>query len=94
MVQIVSISSCKPDQYVDETCLLQVGDHSFVTTQSFVSYFHTKVIPAQAIQLGLDNKLFVPKEPLQEEVFARVHAGVDVSDDTPIKMARFWRNYC
>lgn len=94
LIQMVSISSYNPEQPCDPTCILDPGEHEFVKHKSFVCYAYTRVVAAQAIQLSLDEKTFVLKERVTEDVFARVHAGVGISDDTPIKMSNFWRLYC
>jgi len=93
-VQIVSISSCKDYVEIDHTCLLKQGDHDFITHPSFVSYAFTKIRSVAEISAGIEAEKYHVRGPMNQAVFDSIHAGVGISDDTPIKMVRFWNDYC
>ncbi len=93
-VQIVSISSCYPNIQHDPTCLLQIGDHEFIKHDSYVFYAQTRIINLKDLDKGITDGSLTSHKEIKTDIFKRVHAGVGSSEDTPIKMIRFWKEFC
>ena len=81
-VLTVTVSTIRGSNY-DRTCVLDKGDHSFINGPSFVAYWFCRHdCTEKAIHEAIANDMFVPMEPLREEVFDRVVAGLHKSPHT------------
>jgi hypothetical protein len=64
----------------DPTCILQPGDHPFLTAESFVYYRDLRAdVPAQRLIDGVARAEFVDKGLMQADVFQRILVGVNQS---------------
>lgn len=79
---IVSISSIKKGKFHDPTCILEAGEHEFVTAPSFVAYRHAGQRTSGQIQRCIASGEFVPRADLGMKVLQRVMSGFDDSDFT------------
>lgn len=89
-VLMVSISSIKPGMHHEQTCLLYPGDHPFIKWDSFVSYRTARIEMAQKVQNGVAQGVFIPKDPIDGAILARVCQGLMDSRQTPLKMKTFY----
>lgn len=85
----VSVQSVTEDAFHDPTCILDQGDHSFVSKPSWVNYRKSDLVEVDRVQRGIDSGCFIKKEPMNYDVFRRVLAGVYVSKHTPLKVKDF-----
>lgn len=96
LVLIVSVSSIKPNVRHDQTCLLHPGDHPFIRTPSFVRYASARIEPVSKIKKGVDQGVFVQRDPIDGGIFARICNGVAASAFTPRELkvffASIWAN--
>lgn len=76
LVLIVSISTVKAGGRHDQTCLLYPGDHPFIQVPSFVMYGMSRLEPAKKLIKAVDQGIFVPKDPIDGGIFARICNGV------------------
>jgi len=61
--------------YQDKSCILHVGDHSFIKHESFVNYRFAQVISYPQLFNGLRKGVFVKKEDISDEVLKRIQDG-------------------
>ncbi|MEL5876056.1 hypothetical protein [Cereibacter sphaeroides] len=80
---LLSISSIKEGIWHDSTCVLDPGCHEFVKRPSFVLYAKAERVRAQGLIKCVEGWIYTPRARLDDEVFARVCAGVDASPHTP-----------
>lgn len=90
LVLIVSVSSIKPQGRHDQTCLLYPGDHPFIAVPSFVMYASARIEPASKIRKGVDQNVFIQKDPIDGGIFARICNGVSASAFTPRELKTFF----
>lgn len=76
----------------DPTCILHLGDHPFVTRDSYVSYRTSRIQEAEKIINGVASGMLVAKEPMDSGIVDRICEGLD-SYQTPEKIKRFFRMY-
>jgi hypothetical protein len=77
---LANISSIKPNIAHDQTCLVAVGMHPFVTQPSFVYYRGIRVESIAHLQKCLDSGVFGLRPPPFPLLFVReIIAGLDVS---------------
>lgn len=72
---MVSISSVKGDNY-DQACILQAGDHLFITHKSYVAYSLCRIETSSDITSGVDKGYFTDKGMLDNLVFQRIITGL------------------
>lgn len=87
---IVPVCSIKSYRTHDATCTLHVGDHPFVKHPSYIAYElmtrHSSPELIDKVRTGV----MTYKGVLRSEIFARVCAGVEISDDAePIYQAYY-----
>ncbi len=74
-VLMVSVVTIKPGLIVDDSCILDVGDHPFISHPSFVDYRFARVDAADHVQGRANENIFIPQEPCSEELIKRVISG-------------------
>ncbi len=77
---IVNITSHKGSN-VDESCILKIGDHPWITRTSYVNYLESevKVIKASEYAALLSKAQIHPQKPLGSDVLARLLTGAAVT---------------
>ena len=88
-VLLVSVSTVKTQIYYDKTCLLSAGSHEFIKKDSFIDYGEARVETAQKLIDGVLQGKFIPKQPMDDEPFQRVKAGLSSSPHIKKKIKRF-----
>lgn len=79
---LIPITSIKPGQFFDPTCLIAPGEHSFIIKESYVLYREIQQRSAAKILACLDNGEFIVKEPVSQALLHRILDGAFVSDFT------------
>lgn len=87
---IVSASTFRPNLPADSACKLFAGDHPFLKHESYVDYGSARIITADKLMKGIKLDFFVPKEPLETSIFARVCYGLEQSLRTSTKNREFY----
>lgn len=79
----VTVSTLRGNKFDDHTCIINAGEHDFIKQPSFVAYWACRCdcVESQILN-GISSKMFTPMQPLKEDVFARVIAGVEKSAHT------------
>lgn len=88
---VVSVSTFRQGLPADDACKLYAGDHSFIKHVSYIEYSKARIIPVDKLMNGVKLNLFVPKEPLETSVFARVCYGLEQSLMTSPKNREFYQ---
>lgn len=88
---IVSLSSIKPGNFHDKTCLLYPGDHPFIRHDSYVNYRHARIEAERRLRLGIRDGKFIPHDPFGDEIFFRICQGIMESRFTAHKIKEFYR---
>ena len=89
---LVSVSSIKDGVKHDPTCELEAGCHPFIVRPSFVFYARADRVRSDLLIKCVDGWLYTPKERLNDEVFARVCAGLIDSPFTPRREKAYFLN--
>lgn len=89
-VLLVGVSSVRPSLYHDPACLLYPGDHPFLVRPSFVNYRGARIEDAQKLMNGVKQGVFVPRDTLAGEIFARVCHGLTESRHVAPKILDFY----
>ena len=80
-ILIVNVTTHK-GMNVDESCILEIGDHPWIKKKSYVHYLESevKVIKASDYAALLYEALINPQQPFRPDVLARVLNGAAVTD--------------
>jgi hypothetical protein len=63
----------------DRTCLLGLGDHSFIVHPSYVQYARLDLYASDALATKVLQGTIQPQGPFSPAIFARICMGVDES---------------
>lgn len=95
LVLIVSISTVRDGGRHDQTCLLYPGDHPFIQAPSYVMYAMCRLEPEKKLRNGVDKGIFVPRDPMDSGIFARICNGVldsgFTSQEFKLFFSRLWK---
>jgi hypothetical protein len=80
---LVSISTLKENQFFDDACLVDEGEHDFITARSFVYYRKARLDRTTHIVKCVNGGLFRPREPTSESLFERICQGINASRFIP-----------
>lgn len=89
---VVSITTWT-NSLCDSTCILDVGDHDFIRHQSWIMYRKARLEEAVTLDNGVEQGIFIPRQPMRGEVFDRVAAGICASQHTPRKIKHYFGCY-
>ncbi|WP_372993072.1 hypothetical protein [Sulfitobacter sp.] len=89
---LIPISSIKDGVFHDQTCVLDVGEHPFITKPSFVFYRHIQQRSATKISMCLENGDFIAKDSASEALIAKIIAGIPASNFTAPWVLNFFQN--
>jgi len=92
-VLLTSLSTFNPSLPHDATCILHPGDHPFITRNSFISYSTSRILEEAKLINGVTSGVFVARELMDTGIVERICAGLSVSQQTPVKINRFYRTY-
>jgi hypothetical protein len=73
-IVLVSFTKHRPDK--DQACILEVGDHPFISQRTCVEYRRAKTASAKELQTLLDSGRISSHKPASPELLARIRAGV------------------
>jgi len=79
---LIPISSIKDGVFYDQTCVLDVGEHPFITKPSFVFYRHIQQRSAAKISKCLENGDFIAKDCASDLLIAKIITGIPKSNFT------------
>ena len=86
-----SISSIRDGQFHDPTCVIEAEEHRFINRPSYVLYRRTTTIRGGHMAICVDGWLFKPDDPVSDDLYQRICAGIADSRFTPRGMIRYWR---
>ena len=74
----------------DDSCILNIGDHSFIKHKSWLDFRFAQAKPSIEILQGLLNGLLIRKEDLRPDLLAYIQAKTEISDRLPSKFKYFF----
>lgn len=79
---LVSFSTVRPGPY-DATRVVQAGVHPFIKEPSFVAYRQARMETAAVLAERVGSGIYIPREPVTQELRAELIAGLYASTLTP-----------
>lgn len=82
-VIVVSVTTLRPDARHDPTCILQAGEHPFITHESYVYYRQPEVYTVDEVDKRVATMGWQGKEPCSPELYAKISDGLRRSKMVP-----------
>ena len=82
-VVVVSFTTYRPRK--DATCLIEPGEHEFVTITTCVQYLASRDVKLGVLEEWLDSGRIVTKAPVKPDLLARIRQGAVDSPQTPYR---------
>lgn len=82
-VIMVSVTSVKPESPHDPACIINAGEHPFITHESYVYYREPRIEPVAHVQSMVANSVWRSHEPCSPELLARIRSGLLSSRRVP-----------
>lgn len=73
-VFIVNVTSWKPEK--DESCILEEGDHPFITHKSIISYADARITSVANLSAVYELNQIYLQQPVSAPILARIRQGV------------------
>ena len=78
----LSLCTIRTSPY-DSTCTVQVGEHPFVGSPSYISYRHARIDQASHFETMVSACTIFPHEPVSADLLTRIYSGIQLSKQTP-----------
>lgn len=79
-----------PSGLQDDTCILNIGDHSFIKHKSWLDFRFATAKPSIEILQGLLKGYLIRKEDLAPDLLAYIQAKTELSERLPSKYKYFF----
>ncbi|QIO10023.1 hypothetical protein [Acinetobacter lanii] len=79
----VNFTSVRSGMNYDSTCIVEPGDHSFITHKSYVNYSRLRYEEYEPIKRGVQNGRLLLHEPVTYDLLCRIREGAITSNKTP-----------
>lgn len=87
---LVSLATARDGQFYDTACVIELGEHPFIARQSCVVYRRLRTSHRLHLIKCVDGGLFVEREPVSDDLYERICAGIDASQFAPQGMRAYW----
>ncbi len=67
----------------DVSCVLQVGDHDFITHESVINYGEARIAETDNLKEAISKKEIKPKKPITDDLLIRILKGARNSKAFP-----------
>ena len=85
----VMLSSVKQNRVHDPACILDKGDHDFITKQTYAVYRLAEQEILAHITNMVAKKYYFLKADMSENIFAKVVAGLHASNNTRPRIIKY-----
>lgn len=80
---LLNVSTIREGSFHDPACIVNVGDHPFITSQSYVVYRSGQIQKAERLTLMVDGWVYKKHQPACDALVKKMLDGVTVSRFTP-----------
>lgn len=80
-IATVNFTTWRADK--DQSCVVDIGEHSFLTHRSCIHYDEDRLFPLDQYNSFLESGHIIPHEPVSKHLLGRILAGAKVSPHIP-----------
>lgn len=75
-VLLVPFCSVYPNGKHDPACIVQEGEHSFITHESYLDYRNSRIESVSHIRAGIADGFFKEHQPVTESLLRKIQQGL------------------
>lgn len=75
-VLMLSLSTLNPSIRCDDSCVIEPGEHPFVSRRSYVRYDKPRLVRKAAILRAVETGVFFPHQSVSDALYARICEGL------------------
>lgn len=83
MVLLVPFCTVPPSGKHDSACIVQAGEHSFITHESYMDYRSSRADPISHIRAQIADGLFKAHGPVTAPLLHKIQHGLSISTRVP-----------
>jgi len=87
-VVIVNLTSCRDSGYVDQSCLLNKGDHPFIKHETYVNYRDARIPRICNLEKAEATGLLIRREPVDEVLLTKILEGAKTTPFLKFKIRK------
>jgi hypothetical protein len=84
---LIPIDTIYPDRFYDDTTILEIGDHDYVTRRSYMNYNLGQV----RTKVWIDNHCRLREPLVTADIIQRIRYGIEDSEFTPFDVEAEYR---
>lgn len=92
MLLLVNCSTAEGARRIDNTVILDLGDHPFIKHKSYINYDEARIESLDYLENGIKQKRFIKKEIADDELYYRILKGVTLSKKISRRYIRFLKS--
>lgn len=93
-VLAVNITSVNSALEYDASCVLQAGEHPFITHESYVYYKKADLFSADRMEQAINDGAYQVDHDFTDATFVKILKGFEISPEIPYKIQRFYEKHC
>lgn len=83
LVLRVNLTSYKQNRYNDESCILNIGDHEFITRKSIINYRDIEIVNIKTLEQRFKTGIIESHIRVRRNIIKKIINGALISDDIP-----------
>lgn len=87
-VVLVNFTSVKPGAPIDPACIVEAGQHSFLTHDSYIAYRYAEIRPVFDVEKMVSDQVWRPAASCNNDLLQRIVDGFSASE----RVKRFIRD--
>jgi hypothetical protein len=85
-VVLVNFTTFKPKE--EDCCIVKPGEHPFIRQRSCIRYKDARAPSVNELEVLVEKSLMSPREPVSEDLLARIRSGASKSEYLPEEFRR------
>ena len=87
-IVIVNFTTYKNKGYEDTSCIVEVGEHPFITNKSYIFYRRSRIVDLSKLELFYRTSELKPQDRLSPELLEKIRVGAKESPFLPFGVER------
>ena len=87
------VCTIRDNKFYDQACIIEPGEHGFITAKSSVEYRLAVIAQGGHIALCVDGGIYIEKENVNDDLFNRICSGARTSTHITRSMQNYFLNW-
>jgi hypothetical protein len=90
-ILLLNFTSIYEGAHFDPACVVEPGEHPFITKKSYVFYNKAMIRSSKEIELKIrENKISIHSKSVSQDLFNKIIAGISTSKEIPTEIIDFY----